>query len=188
MICPACRKKVLFDVVGDDWSKLHDGTWLHGGPPPPRGALGDCPACGVRLAWEEGEEPGADEATPPRVHLSAIRATPRRFAGRELSLRALLLSIDGRALLCESWRLRPKGGPAEHDAALVARLLRENRPPLTARFADDAMAERVGAVAKRLALPESPAAAWIEADGRFETRGRAGTLTIQRLRSVWPAD
>ncbi len=182
MICPACRKKVVFgSVVGEAWKKIHAGEWLYGGRPPSAGKIGDCPECGVRLEWEPGEErvysPSAPPP-PPRVHLSALRESPRDWSGRRVWMRALVVAPDIGGYASDMWRKK-----GETDAEMLARLAREQVPRVEVRFASAAAAERFSESARPV---DGARAAWMELEARFETDGERRTLHVERIDSIWP--
>ena len=188
MNCPSCRKRVVFgSVSGPAWTKIHMGEWLYGGRPPALGKLGDCPVCGARLEWEPGErllhDPNA--AVLARVHLSALRESPEAWSGKKISMRALLVEEGGAGFLSDSWRARPKGdAEPEDDAALVARLAKEQLPRVEVSWGSQEVHARFGESAR--ILEGSARAAWIELDGRFEVEGESRTLTIDAIASIWP--
>ena len=184
MRCPACRKRVVFGSIrGDAWERIHAGEWLLGGRPPKGGMLGDCPACGVRLEWEPGEEGAHATSGPARVHLSALRESPQEWRGR-VALRALLVEIDGMCLASDSWRNRPKGAAAEDDAAMIARLLREQTPRIVIVWSAREAEERFRESARSLA--GGARAAWAELEGTFEPGEGGGVVSATAVTSIWP--
>lgn len=183
MRCAACRKRVVFGSIRPEaWEKINAGEWLLGGRPPKPGVLGDCPACGVRLEWEPGEETGLAGAAA-RVHLSALRESPDAWRGR-VSLRALLVEIDGLCLASDSWRNRPKGGVPESDAALVARLFREQVPRIAITWSAPDAAQRFRESARE--LEGGARAAWTEMEGVFEPVEGGGVVSASAITSIWP--
>lgn len=187
MRCPACRKKVVFGSIGPKaWEQVHAGVWLYSARPLPRGRLGDCPVCGSRLEWEpDEEEAGAGE--PARVHLSALRDSPRDWSGREIRMRALAIQPggEGALFLSDSWRTRPKGGAPESDDALLARLAAEQTPRVAATLSTDLARRLFGEGARTLA--DGSLAAWMEIEGAFSLDGGdARSVDVRRVTSIWP--
>ena len=185
MLCPACRKKVVFGSIrGAEWEKVHAGDWLLGGRQPNPGVLGDCPACGVRLEWEPGEEgESALPSVPARVHLSALRESAQVWRGR-VALRALVVELHGVCIASDSWRNRPRGGPAEDDAAMLERLLREQVPRIAVAWATVESAERFRETGR--VLDGGSRAAWVEMEGSFEPGEGGGIVSVVEVTSIWP--
>lgn len=185
MRCPSCAKRVVFGSIrGDAWAKVNAGEWLLGGRPPKPGVLGDCPACGVRLEWEPGEERQAALVdAPARVHLSALRESPEAWRGR-VALRALVVELSGVTIASDSWRNRPRGGPAEDDRAMLARLLREQIPRIAIVWGTRETAERFRETGR--VLESGLRAAWIEMEGTFEPGEGGGLVTVTGVTSIWP--
>lgn len=186
MQCPACRKKVVFGSIRPDaWTKVNAGEWLLGGRAPKPGVLGDCPACGVRLEWEAGEEREAAFASAPaRVHLSALRESPEAWRGR-VALRALVIELDGVCIASDSWRSRPRGeGEPEDDAAMVQRLFREQVPRIVVAWASHEAEERFREASRT--LRGGSRAAWVEMEGGFEPGEGGGVVSAVAVASIWP--
>lgn len=186
MQCPACRKKVVFgSIQAEAWAKVNAGDWLMGGRPPKSGVLGDCPACGVRLEWEEGEErEGALADVPARVHLSALRESSQAWRGR-VAMRALVIELDGVCIASDSWRNRPRGGAeAEADAAMVQRLFREQVPRIVVAWALPEPELRFRETSR--ALEGGSRAAWVELEGAFEPGEGGGVVSASAITSIWP--
>lgn len=187
MVCPSCRKKVVFgSVVGDVWRRISTGDWLHGHRPPKPGQLGDCPDCGVRLEWEPGEKATHDPDAPPvaRIHLAALREEPHSWHGRRIWLRSLLV-VDGESgFLSDSWRTRPKGGVPEGDAALVSRLREEQSPRIEVLFDGPEVRAHFDETARR--YDGAIAAAWLELEGVFRLESSGRRITMDAIRSIWP--
>jgi hypothetical protein len=183
--CPACRKKVVFGSIrGAAWEKVNAGDWLLGGRSPKPGVLGDCPACGVRLEWEPGEErEAALSNVPARVHLSALRESPQAWRGR-VALRALVVEIHDVLIASDSWRNRPRGGAAEDDRAMLERLLREQVPRIAVTWTTPESAERFREAGR--ALDGGSRAAWVEMEGSFEPGEGGGVVSVAAVTSVWP--
>ena len=178
---------VFGSIAGEAWKKVHAGEWLYGMRPPAGGKLGDCPVCGSVLEWEPGERllHDPDRAPLPRVHLSALRDTPARWRGKDVLFRGLLIEHDAFCFLSDSWRNRPKDGSPETDVDMLERLAREQMPRIVARFASPEVRARFEESARKLA-PERSRAAWIEADGSFDTDDELRILVINEIASIWP--
>lgn len=185
MQCPACRKRVVFGSIrGAAWEKVNAGDWLLGGRPPKPGALGDCPACGVRLEWEAGEERESGPANvTARVHLSALRESSEAWRGR-VALRALVVELHGVCIASDSWRNRPRGGPPEDDAAMLERLLREQVPRIAVTWSTPESEERFRETAR--VLDGGSRAAWVEIEGTFEPGEGGGVVSVLAVTSIWP--
>lgn len=186
MVCPSCRKKVVFgSVVGDAWRRISTGEWLHGHRAPNPGRLGDCPECGVRLDWEPGEQAVLDPDTPPvaRVHLAALREEPQAWHGQRIWLRSLLVVEGEVGFLSDSWRTRPKGGVPEDDAALFSRLRQEQHPRIDVFFEAPEVRAHFDESARRYG---GVAAAWLELEGLFRLAPPIRRINLDAIRSIWP--